>query len=118
MSQYRPTGELVKVISERDNALWFNPPRNASPANRVLIASSMKWTGHRSMFTRDRYLHAKAMVFFRRDGARATITGSHIFAEGGVRLGTREIALETHRTGTIDQILGFHARNVRGVDED
>ncbi|WP_082110262.1 phospholipase D-like domain-containing protein [Demequina phytophila] len=114
MSQYCPTGELGKVISERDSELWFNPPRNASPANRVLIASSMAWTGHRSMYTRSRYLHAKAMVFFRVDGARAAITGSHNFVEGGVRLGTREIALETHRPDTIDQILDFHARHVCG----
>ncbi|SEI96895.1 phospholipase D-like domain-containing protein [Demequina mangrovi] len=117
VSQYCPTGELGKVISERENELWFNPPRNASPANRALIASSMLWTGHRTMYTRQRYLHAKAIVFFRDDGARAAITGSHNFVEGGVRLGTREIAMETHRAETIDQILDFHARDVRGEGE-
>lgn len=114
MSQYCPTGELGKVISERENELWFNPPRNASPANRMLIASSMLWTGHRSMYTRARYLHAKAIVFFRDDGEHAAITGSHNFVEGGVRLGTREIAMETRRPETIAQILDFHARYVRG----
>ncbi|WP_062518433.1 phospholipase D-like domain-containing protein [Demequina gelatinilytica] len=114
VSQYCPTGELGKVISERDNELWFNPPRNASPANRALIASSMLWTGHRSMYTRRRYLHAKAIVFFRDDGTRVAITGSHNFVEGGVRLGTREIAMETRRPETIEQILAFHAQDVRG----
>ncbi|WP_062385893.1 phospholipase D-like domain-containing protein [Demequina iriomotensis] len=115
VSQYCPTGELGKVIGARENELWFNPPRNASPANRVLIASSMLWTGHRSLYTRRRYLHAKAIVFFRSGDAHAAITGSHNFVEGGVRLGTREIALETRRPETIAQILEFHARDVRGV---
>ncbi|WP_062303901.1 phospholipase D-like domain-containing protein [Demequina subtropica] len=114
VSQYCPTGELGKVIGERENELWFNPPRNASPANRVLIASSMLWTGHRSMYTRKHYLHAKAIVFFRDDASRVAITGSHNFVEGGVRLGTREIAIETRNPETIAQILEFHALDVRG----
>lgn len=117
MSQYCPTGALGKVIGARDNELWFNPPRNASPTNRMLIASSMLWTGHRSMYTRKRYLHAKAIVFFREGDPHAAITGSHNFVEGGVRLGTREIAMETRRAETIAQILDFHARYVRGYGD-
>ncbi|WP_082099689.1 phospholipase D-like domain-containing protein [Demequina maris] len=117
VSQYCPTGELGKVISERENELWFNPPRNASPVNRVLITSSMLWTGHRSMYTSRHYLHAKAIVFFGEDGARTAITGSHNFVEGGVRLGTREIAMETRRAETVDQLLDFHALYVRGDGE-
>ena len=75
----------------------------------------MLWTGHRSLYTHERYLHAKAMVFSRADGARVAITGSHNFVEGGVRLGTREIAMETRRPDTIAQILDFHARCVRDL---
>ncbi|WP_169816446.1 phospholipase D-like domain-containing protein [Demequina soli] len=114
VSQYCPTGELGKVISERDHELWFNPPRNASPVNRALITSSMLWTRHRSMYTSKHYLHAKVMVFFGEDGARTALTGSHNFVEGGVRLGTREIAMETRNPATVAQILEFHALYVRG----
>ncbi|MDN4471430.1 phospholipase D-like domain-containing protein [Demequina zhanjiangensis] len=112
MSQYCPTGELGRLIGERPHELWFNPPRNASPVNRALIASSMLWTRNRSLYAQDRYLHAKAMVFFKDNGERVAITGSHNFVEGGVRLGTREIAIETRNPGTVDQILEFHAREV------
>ncbi|MDN4471431.1 phospholipase D-like domain-containing protein [Demequina zhanjiangensis] len=114
ISQYCPTGELGRTVRERSHELWFNPPRNAGAANRMLIASSMLWTGYRTRYTQRRYLHAKAMVFFRASGARIAITGSHNFVAGGVKLGTREIALETRDAGTIDQILDFHARHVRG----
>lgn len=114
MSQYCPTGELGRTIAERDHELWFNPPRNAGPANRVLIASSMAWTGYRTQYRSARYLHAKAIVFFRGGAPRAAITGSHNFVNGGVRLGTREIALETRDEQTIAQILRFHEAQVRG----
>ncbi|WNM24153.1 phospholipase D-like domain-containing protein [Demequina capsici] len=115
MSQYCPTGELGRAIREREHELWFNPPRNARAANRVLIASSMLWTGHRTEYERRQYLHAKALVFFRPSGARVAITGSHNFVLGGVRLGTREIALETRDPATIEQILRFHDAHVRGT---
>ncbi len=112
VSQYCPTGELGRILSQRPHELWFNPPRNASPVNRALITASMLSTGHRTLYTSQRYLHAKAMVFLRDNGERVALTGSHNFVEGGVRLGTREIALETTHPGTIDQILDFHAREV------
>ncbi|WP_062200667.1 phospholipase D-like domain-containing protein [Demequina salsinemoris] len=112
MSQYCPTGELGKVIRERDHELWFNPPRNAAPANRALIASSMMWTGYRTQYADPRYLHAKAIVFFRSNGTRISMTGSHNWVVGGVKLGTREIALETRDPATVDQVLEFHAREV------
>ncbi|WP_084101495.1 phosphatidylserine/phosphatidylglycerophosphate/cardiolipin synthase family protein [Demequina sp. NBRC 110051] len=112
VSQYCPTGELGRLIEARDHELFFNPPRLASPANRVLISSSMAVTGHRTAYRRDTYLHAKFMVFTLPGGRRVSLTGSHNFVAGGVRLGTREIALLTHRGEVIDQLIDFHRREV------
>lgn len=112
VSQYCPTGELGRLIETRDRALFFNPPRLATRANRVLIASSMAATGHRTAYRGDTYLHAKFMVFTLPGGRRVALTGSHNFVAGGVRLGTREIALLTHRDEVIDQLLAFHRDRV------
>jgi len=113
VSQYCPTGPLGREVSRRADGLWFNSPRHAAFANATLIASSMATTGHRTRYRRDRYLHAKALVFTMPDGERVAITGSHNFVCAGVRLGTREIALETRDPRVIDQIERFHAEHVR-----
>lgn len=112
VSQYCPTGPLGVALATRADGLWFNPPQRASFANGALIGASMAWTGHRTRYRRPTYLHAKALVFAFADGARAAISGSHNFVTAGVRLGTREIALETHDDHVIDQILAFHHAEV------
>ncbi|MDN4480789.1 phospholipase D-like domain-containing protein [Demequina muriae] len=114
ISQYCPTGPLGRIIAERPHALWFNPPRHASPANRVLISASMAATGYRTQYRSRRYLHAKCLVMTMPSGERVAITGSHNFVRGGVALGTREIALETRSDAVIDQILAFHRTHVVG----
>lgn len=114
VSQYCPTGPLGKAITAGPHTLWFNPPRNASPANRVLIAASMAVTGHRTRYRSPRYLHAKCLVMTMPSGEQVAITGSHNFVRGGVRLGTRELALETKSTAVIDQLLAFHRDHVMG----
>ncbi len=113
VSQYCPTGPLGREVARRADGLWFNRPRQAAFANATLIASSMATTGHRTRYRREPYLHAKALVFTMPDGERVAITGSHNFVAAGVRLGTREIALETRDPHVIDQIERFHTEHVR-----
>ena len=112
VSQYCPTGELGRLIASKGGAMWFNPPRNASTLNRILIAASMAFTGHRTRYRRSQYLHAKAIVFYMGRGKRVAITGSHNFVKGGVTLGTREIALLTKNDQVIDAIEDFIDREV------
>ncbi|MFW2512907.1 phospholipase D-like domain-containing protein [Demequina sp. SO4-13] len=112
VSQYCPTGELGRLIAARPHEMWFNPPRNASPANRALITTSMASTGYRTRYRSRRYLHAKCLVMTMTTGERVAITGSHNFVRAGVTLGTREIALETRSGALIDQILAFHRGHV------
>jgi cardiolipin synthase len=112
VSQYCPTGELGREITTKPHELWFNPPRNAAPFNRILIAVSMLVTGHRTRYRKAQYLHAKCIVFYLPHGKRVAITGSHNFVKGGVTLGTREIALQTQNPLVIDQIEDFFRRNV------
>jgi cardiolipin synthase len=93
--------------------MWFNPPRNASRFNRLLIAASMAMTRHHTLYRKRQYLHAKAIVFYLKSGKRVAITGSHNFVRGGVTLGTREIALQTKNSLVIDQIEAFIESHVR-----
>ena len=113
VSQYCPTGELGRAIAATPNEMWFNPPRNASMFNRLLIAASMVATRHRTLYRKRQYLHAKTMVFYMKSGKRVAITGSHNFVRGGVTLGTREIALQTKNPLVINQIEEFIESHVR-----
>ncbi len=114
VSQYCPTGELGRVIESKHHEMWFNPPRNASLVNRILISASMVVTRHRTLYRKRQYLHAKTIVFYLKSGRRVAITGSHNFVRGGVTLGTREIALQTRNPMIIDQIETFIQSSVRG----
>ncbi len=113
VSQYCPTGDLGKIVASKPHEMWFNPPRNASRFNRLLIRASMAVTHHRTLYRKRQYLHAKVMVFYLKSGKRVAITGSHNFVRGGVTLGTREIALQTKNPLVIDQIERFIETHVR-----
>lgn len=114
VSQYCPTGELGKVVeSANHHEMWFNPPGNASLFNRLLITVSMAVTRHQTLYRKSQYLHAKVILFYLKSGKRVAITGSHNFVRGGVRLGTREIALQTKNPLVIDQIEEFIEDRVR-----
>ena len=63
-------------------------------------------------YERDRYLHAKCIIFSFKDGSKTAITGSHNFVNGGVLLGTREVALETKEPSIIAQLEDFIATPV------
>jgi cardiolipin synthase len=64
------------------------------------------------MYTRNRYLHAKFMIFTMPDGSKVALTGSHNFVYAGVLLGTREIALETRNPKIIRQLESFFESHV------
>jgi cardiolipin synthase len=118
ISQYCPTGELREIIASKPHQMWFNPPRNASLFNRILIAASMAATRTRTRYKRREYLHAKCIVFYLPKGKRVAITGSHSFVWGGVVLGTREIALFTRNPHVIDQIEEFFHTHVATAGPD
>lgn len=107
VSQYCPTGKLSRILKRTDSRLYFNPPMNAHDLNRPLIRISMFLTGHKTLYAKSRYLHAKFMIFDMPDGRRIALTGSHNFVSTGVVLGTREIALQTENPQTIKQLEDF-----------
>lgn len=108
VSQYGPTGKLHRLLKKRKTRLYFNRPESAEPLNRTLIKVSSFFTGNKTQYTREPYLHAKFLLFTMNDGSRVAITGSHNFVHTGVLLGTREIALETTDSRIIDQLETFY----------
>ena len=113
VSQYCPTGKLGRLVKAVPHASYFNPPQNASRLNALLIRFSMITSRTRTLYRRKRYLHAKTILFYLPGGKRVALTGSHNFVQGGVSLGTREIALQTKNPKVIDQIERFIAERVR-----
>lgn len=112
VSQYCPGGRLSRALKNTSSALYFNPPHNASFWNKLIIANNMFFSGHRTQYKRDKYLHAKFMIFTMEDGSKVAITGSHNFVPAGVLFGTREIALETRDKKIIKQLETFFKNNI------
>lgn len=107
VSQYCPTGKLSRILKQKKSRLYFNPPELAGTLNKVVISMGMFFSGHKTLYNKKRYLHAKFMIFTMPDGTKTAITGSHNFVYGGVLLGTREIALETKDPKVIRQLEAF-----------
>lgn len=107
VSQYCPTGKLNRLLRQTNTTLYFNPWQQAKGFNRLVIRLGMYLTKLTTAYTRKNYLHAKCIVFTFHDGSKAAITGSHNFVNGGVLLGTREIALETRDKKIIAQLEKF-----------
>ncbi|MBC7943326.1 hypothetical protein H7X68_02410 [Candidatus Saccharibacteria bacterium] len=107
VSQYCPTGKLARLLRKTDSQLYFNPALNATNIDRFVIRVGMFLSGHKTLYTKSRYLHAKFMIFDMPDGRRIALTGSHNFVNAGVLFGTREIALQTENSKTIQQLENF-----------
>jgi cardiolipin synthase A/B len=112
VSQYCPTGKLSRIIKQTDSQLYFNPPANTKGLNRLVIRIGMLFSGHKTLYDRSHYLHAKFIIFDMPDGRRIALTGSHNFVHGGVLLGTREIALQTENPQTIKQLEDFWQKHI------
>ncbi len=112
VSQYCPTGKLGRILKHKKRRLYFNRAELASPINRTVIHIGQVFSGHQTLYTRNRYLHAKFIIFTMPDGEKVAITGSHNFVYGGVLLGTREIALETRNPKIIKQLETFFKKHV------
>lgn len=112
VSQYCPTGKLSRILRKKTSKLYFNPPELAGPINKAVISFGMLFTRHKTLYKRNRYLHAKFIIFTMPSGEKIAVTGSHNFVYGGVLLGTREIALETSDKKIIRQLEAFFREHV------
>ena len=107
VSQYCPTGKLNRILRSKGATLYFNHWRNAAWVNKVIIQIGMTLTHQQSLYSHNRYLHAKFILFTMPGGKKIAITGSHNFMFGSVILGTREVALETSDPVIIKQLEHF-----------
>lgn len=112
VSQYGPTGKLNRLLKKVDTKLYFNNGRNAPSVSKIAIAVIHLLTHNKTRYKKARYLHAKFMLFSMRDGRKIALTGSHNFVQGGVLLGTREVALETENAAIIEQLEQFFKSQV------
>lgn len=113
VSQYCPTGKLVGYLKKIPSKIYFNPPGIAnSYKNKTLIQASMIQTRLKTLYNKDTYVHAKFIIFTLKNGDKVAITGSHNFAYSGVRLGTKEVALETTDRGIISQLETFSKKYI------
>ncbi len=115
VSQYCPSGKLSRILHQKDKRvkLYFNPPKNATFLNSLLITWNVLTTGNKTLYEKPTYLHAKFMLFDMPDGSKMAITGSYNFSFSSVFFGTREVALETKDPAIISELEAFLNKKVR-----
>lgn len=114
VSQYCPTNKLSRIMKQKNARLYFNSPKRANNGfNGALIRINMFFSGNKSLYTKNSYLHAKFIIFTMPDGNKIALTGSHNFTYIGVLTGTREIALETENPKIITQLEDFFKKHVK-----
>lgn len=107
ISQYAPTGKLLRLLRRTDTTYYFNRWENADSLNRAWLRFDSFIHPAPNSYDRRDYLHAKFILFRLTDGRTAAITGSHNFVAGGGLLGTREVALETYDPEVIEMLEAF-----------
>lgn len=112
VSQYCPTGRLTKILKTKPTRYFFNQWKNASSFHQPLIRWSMFIQNIKTEYTKNRYLHAKCIIYTMPNGKKVALTGSHNFVSGGGWMGTREIALETTNPSTISKIESYLSKTV------
>ena len=114
VSQYTPTGQLGRVLKQKKTKLYFNNWRYTDDIlNVIMLRLGSSLQGLESSYKHRQYLHAKFMIFYMLDGQRVAISGSHNFVRLGVITGTREVALETKDSDTIDQLEEFFEKHIK-----
>lgn len=109
VSQYCPTGRLAKILRSKKATVYYNQPKNTHRWTKLMLYVSRLTTGLKSRYKSATYLHAKFIIFTMNDGSKVALTGSHNFSYSGVRLGTREIDLETTDKKVIAQLETFYS---------
>lgn len=114
VSQYCPSGKLAKVLAQtKDKEIYFNPKQNTNFMNSVINSMGEKTAGLSTDYHKSTYLHAKFIIFYKKDGSTIAITGSHNFSFASVLAGTREIALETTDKAIIAGLEKFVSNNLK-----
>jgi len=112
VSQYCPSGKLSRALKKTNAKLYFNKPASADFWNGLIIRAGLFFSGHKTLYERKNYLHAKFVIFTMQDGTKIAITGSHNFMPGSVVFGTKEIALESRDKKVIRQLEAFFREHV------
>ncbi len=112
VSQYCPSGQLGRILQQKNARVYFNRVEKTDGLNRLVVTYGTRASKLSSAYHRSQYLHAKCMIFTLSNGAKIALTGSHNFAASGVLLGTREICLETADPEIIAQLETFIAHHV------
>jgi cardiolipin synthase len=107
VSQYYPTGKLGILLKRISTQYYINRPENMRGLAKLMLLFD-RWRCHiKNSYQKDRYLHAKFILFTMKDGSKVALTGSHNFSYAGVRYGTIEIDMQTSNLHTIRQLESF-----------
>lgn len=114
VSQYGPTGKIARLLKKTKTKYYFNAPKNALDSNnRFIIRFGLLFHRFTTSYKKDKYLHAKFIIFTMRSGEKVAITGSYNFIWASVLFGTREIALETTDPNIIASLESFYSSHIK-----
>jgi cardiolipin synthase len=107
VSQYYPTGKLGSLLKNISMSYYINRPENMRGLAKLMLIFDRWRCRIKNNYKKDRYLHAKFIIFTMQDGTKIALTGSHNFSFAGVRFGTIEINMETSDHHAITQLESF-----------
>lgn len=112
VSQFCPTGPLVRLLRSADTKFYFNRSAASAPHIGAMLTIDKAIGRIRTSYRGYRYLHAKLMLVELDDGSRVLLSGSHNFKNQGVKYGTQEIALYSSDPALWNALYAYVSRDV------
>ncbi|MBX6333762.1 hypothetical protein IRY61_00260 [Candidatus Saccharibacteria bacterium] len=112
VSQMVPSGQLARLLAETDAAVYSNRPEQMRPIDSLGQAFDQQKYRIKNLYTGDKYIHAKVMLFELTSGKKVVLSGSHNFSWRGVQFGTQEIALESRDEALWEQLHKFIQKKI------
>lgn len=112
VTQYCPTGKIVRALQATPSTVYYNPPGSADFFTNNFIRFGKKLHDIPSRYRGKKYIHAKYLIATLPNGTKEVITGSHNFVSYGEILGTREIAMHSSDRRVIDLVESYHRSHI------
>jgi hypothetical protein len=107
VSQMVPSGSLAQVLKGVPYDAYFNRPSQSGFFLKLSLYVDGFINKVTNLYKRDRFIHAKCILFELDDGTKAIVSGSNNFSWRGIVYGTQEIALYSTDPALWQQLYEF-----------
>ena len=112
ISQMAPSGQLAQLLHETDSIVHTNRPELMLPIDSLGQAFDLQRYRIDNQYKKERFLHAKFMLFELPGDKKALLSGKHNFSYRGVGFGTQEIVLYSSKVELWQQLSSYMHKHV------